>query len=172
MVDPKVKEFVRNLYPIAKEVCRQMARPGEVIPPVGCLAQAAQETGWNLKPKSGIFFGIKTNPSMSGPSVTVGTWEDGPGGTQRIKDSFLAYHDFASACRGYCEFLQKNARYKKALTQNKGIPERFLFWIRYTVNGSGLETETGYATDRRYYDLCSANVQKILAALEELGIPE
>jgi flagellum-specific peptidoglycan hydrolase FlgJ len=172
MPTQRQKTFVSALYPIAREVCLEYSKNGVFIPPVGCLAQAAQETGWNIKPKNGIFFGIKTNRSMAGPTVTIGTWEDGPGGVQRIRDSFLAFQDFASACRGYCEFLTNNRRYWRAITQNQSIPERFLFFVRYTEGGTGADNEVGYATDRRYYNMTSAHVQTILEILQELGIPE
>ena len=96
----KQTEFIRIVAPIAQI---EYANRNHAILPSVCIAQAALESGWNLKAKT--LFGIK------GKGESLKTTEFINGKYISVTDSFRTYPDLASSIDGYYEFLLTNKRY-------------------------------------------------------------
>ncbi|MGE5553287.1 MAG: glycoside hydrolase family 73 protein [Betaproteobacteria bacterium] len=131
----KPSAFVREYYPRAKSICRAAG-----ISTVGCLAQAALETGWGDHHPGGVWFGIKR--WRQGQEATAQpTYEVIDGQRVNVEAGFVANATFEDAVRGYCDFIRSNPRYKAALLH----PDD---WRAYVA----AVARAGYATDPEYLD--------------------
>lgn len=100
----KQSDFIGVIAPLAR--AEFLNRDRWVLPSV-CIAQAALESGWNLKAKT--LFGIKgtgsklkTNEYINGKYVTTTA-------------SFKAYPNLAAAVHGYYDLITGNSRYSGAV---------------------------------------------------------
>jgi flagellar protein FlgJ len=148
-------DFVRELWPHAREAARELGVAAEVL-----IAQAALETGWGKRmihrpdgSNSFNLFGIKADRSWQGERAQVATLEYVGGVAERQRASFRAYSGLGESFTDYVEFLRSNPRYRQALEQAQDT-EAFV---------RGLQ-DAGYATDPKYAD-------KILRILDRGTLP-
>lgn len=113
-----------------------------VLPSV-CIAQAALESGWNVKAKT--LFGIK------GRGSSLKTVEYINGKYVGTTASFKAYPSLAASVHGYYDLITGNARYSGAVNN-----DNFRSTIQAIKNG-------GYATDPNY-------VNKIVSIINQYGL--
>ena len=108
-----VASFVDKYGQAAFNIGKQYGIPYEVI-----LAQAIVESGYarsTLASQYFNFFGIKADPSWTGPTVTMSTQESVNGQTITIQAAFRAYPNAQAGFEGYGLFITKNSRYANAL---------------------------------------------------------
>lgn len=122
-------EFITTVGTLA--MAEKANRSRWVLPSV-CIAQAALESGWNLKAKT--LFGIKGNGN------NLKTLEYINGKYVMVTAAFKSFPSVASAVHGYYDLICKNPRYAGAVNN----PD-FRSAARAIKNG-------GYATDPGYAD--------------------
>lgn len=106
----KQKEFIETVGNLARY---EYTERGGGVRPSLCIAQAIQESGWNLKAKT--LFGIKGN----GVALLTKEWNGKE--FESVKASFKNYPNIASAVCGYYD-LMSFSRYKKVVNA-KSISE-------------------------------------------------
>jgi flagellar protein FlgJ len=93
----------------------QSAQTQYQVPAGFSIAQSAVETGWlKVTPPGNNLFGIKADPSWTGPTVTEVTHEWVHGNPVEEDDAFRAYPDFGASVIDHAQFLQANPRYAAA----------------------------------------------------------
>lgn len=122
-------EFITTVGVLA--MAEKSNRSRWVLPSV-CIAQAALESGWNLKAKT--LFGIKGN------GKNLKTTEYINGKYVMVTAAFKSFPSVAAAVHGYYDLICKNPRYAGAVNN----PD-FRSAARAIKNG-------GYATDPGYAD--------------------
>lgn len=122
-------EFITTVGALA--MAEKANRSRWVLPSV-CIAQAALESGWNLKAKT--LFGIKGNGN------NLKTTEYINGKYVMVTAAFKSFPSVAAAVHGYYDLICKNPRYAGAVNN----PD-FRSSARAIKNG-------GYATDPGYAD--------------------
>jgi len=140
----KQDNFIEQVGAIAQ--AEYLSREKWVLPSV-CIAQAALESGWNLKAKT--LFGIKAKAGDA--SFSSVTSEFYSGRYVQIVDAFKSYPNIASAIGGYMDLITSLKRYKGAVNN----PD---YRSAITAIKAG-----GYATDPDY-------VLKIVAIIEMYGL--
>ena len=158
------KEFVRELWPYAKQAAKSIGARPEML-----LAQAALETGWGqhmIRGKDGgnsfNLFGIKADAGWKGARATTETIEFRDGLMRRERAQFRAYTSPQESFSDYVDFLKRNPRYSDALQRAGDAPE-----FARALN------EAGYATDPDY----AGKIQRIMQgshlreALGDLAVP-
>ena len=138
--------FIKTVGLLARN--EYLSRPQWILPSV-CIAQAAIESGWNLKAKS--VFGIKGNGFIS----TTSEFYDG--NYVEIQASFKDYKNLASSVVGYYDFLRDTPRYSRALNQPSYL-DTVVFLIN-TIDGAP------YATDSDY-------IAKVISIIEDYNLTE
>ncbi len=134
------KQFVAQLTPYAKSAAQVLG-----VEPSLLIAQAALETGWGKKVindsqgSSHNLFNIKADRSWKGDSVTKQTLEYHGQIPVNEMAAFRSYESFEQSFNDYVSFLQRNPRYKTALTESQDSNE-FIKGIH----------QAGYATDPNY----------------------
>lgn len=123
----KQTDFITGIAPIVRE--QYLTRSRWVLPSV-CIAQAALESGWNLKAKT--LFGIK------GKGVESVTKEFVNGKYISLKDEFQKYPTVTAAVVGYYDLITKNPRYARAVNNPDYVS------TIYAIKAAG------YATDPQY----------------------
>lgn len=123
----KQTEFIEAIAPLAR--AEFLNRDRWVLPSV-CIAQAALESGWNVKAKT--LFGIK------GSGAKLKTTEYISGKYVSTTASFKAYPNLASAVHGYYDLITGNARYSGAVNN-----------LNYESAVKAIKAG-GYATDPGY----------------------
>jgi hypothetical protein len=136
----KQDDFIAAIAPIAR--AEYINRDRWVLPSV-CIAQAALESGWNVKAKT--LFGIK------GRGSSLKTVEYINGKYVDTTASFKAYPSLAAAVHGYYDLITGNARYSGAVNNTN-----FRNAIQAIKNG-------GYATDPNY-------VNKIVSIINQYNL--
>jgi len=133
-------EFVAVLRPHAEQAAARLGVDPDLL-----LAQSALESGWGRHvprredgASSFNLFGIKAHGGWEGERVAVGTLEYHQGVARRERAEFRAYASPAESFNDYVDFLERNPRYREALTQRDSAG-----FIR------GLQ-RAGYATDPNY----------------------
>lgn len=133
-------EFVKRYYPLTKKICAQHG-----IDALGCLAQAALETGWGASHPGGVWFGIKKWRKSPAATTTL-TYEvvngkrvSGPAAFSQDDENGDGQVTYEEACHGYCHFIMGNSRYKEALQH----PNEWRAYVREIF-------QAGYATDPEY----------------------
>ena len=102
-MNSKQKEFIETVGNLARY---EYTERGGGVRPSLCIAQAALESGWNLKAKT--LFGIKGN----GVALLTTEWNGKE--YESVKASFKNYPNIASAVCGYYD-LMTFSRYKKVV---------------------------------------------------------
>lgn len=136
----KQTDFINAIAPIA--IAEYKTRDKWILPSV-LIAQAALESGWNIKAKT--LFGIK------GKGVTTRTKEYLNGRFVSITDSFQKYPNIGAAVDGYINLLTTNSRYKGAVCNRN---------YRSTIEAI---KRGGYATDPGY-------VRKVCQIIQSYGL--
>lgn len=128
------KDFVKDFFPKVKPICEKYG-----LPPVLCLAQCAQETGWGEKHPHNNYFGLKPWKKAQ-PVSEQETTEETNGKPKKVKAEFVEFESFEDSADGWCRFLKDNPRYKKVF-------EHPFDWRKAAVE----VCKAGYATDDNYY---------------------
>ena len=141
--DGSPESFLGQLWPAAEEAAARLK-----LAPEALLAQAALETGWGRHvmqhrrgDSSHNLFGIKADSRWQGDKVQVSTLEYRDGVALKTRANFRAYDSFEQSFSDYVDFLQRNPRYRTALSKTAD-PEAYF---------SALQ-DAGYATDPAYAD--------------------
>lgn len=140
----KTTKFINTIGVLAKN--EYLSRSRWVLPSV-CIAQAALESGWNLKAKT--LFGIK------GQGFTATTSEFYNGHYVQIQDSFRAYPNVASAVVGYYDFITGTPRYAGVVNNSdyKSAVDKLI----HTTDG------LAYATSPDY-------IKNVISIIEKYGL--
>lgn len=136
----KQTDFIGAIAPLAQAEKQNRAR--WVLPSV-CIAQAALESGWNVKART--LFGIK------GRGANLKTVEYINGKYVNTTASFKAYPNLAAAVHGYYDLITGSSRYAGAVNQSDALAA-----ITAIKNG-------GYATDPSY-------VSKIMSIINQYNL--
>lgn len=168
------EEYLLKFYPEVKKVEKETG-----ISAIAMLAQSAGESGWK-EPVGNMFFGVKDTDGLNGNEQLIRTTEylSTPnvkfpkvhsiiqvkkGNTIMYKydceDYFRKYDTPADAFRGYCEFIFKNPRYKKALAV-RSDPEAYLMAL----------ADAGYATGLNYKDFMLSMIKSVTTRLKKLKL--
>jgi flagellar protein FlgJ len=116
------------------------SQAGSSIPAGFTIAQCALETGWlKVIPPGNNLFGIKADPSWTGPTVEEWTHETIDGVRELIQGKFRAYPDYASSIIDHGNFLVSNPRYASCFstTDSDAFAE--------AVAAAGYATDPNYA---------------------------
>lgn len=108
------------------------------IPASFTVAEAALESGWGADCPGFNLFGIKADPSWTGPITTQQTHEVVDGQTITIAANFRAYPSWLASLSDHAQFLLTNPRYQPAFAYTCGI------------NFAQAVAAAGYATDPQY----------------------
>lgn len=153
------QEFTQKYYPLAKK-----ATAGTGIYPETVLAIAMIESRRAdslLSKKYNNYFGIKAGNTWKGKSVNLKTNEYYNSSSPTvIKDNFRAYSSAAQSFKDFVLFIEKNARYKKALTAKN-------YGEQITAIAAA-----GYATAPSYKNTITAaaeQVEKFLPMIKEIA---
>lgn len=120
--NPRVEAFVREVWPHAQRVARELG-----VDPRAIVAQAALETGWGRSTLSGAggkghnYFGIKATGSWRGERVEASTLEYGEGGFRSERAAFRAYGGAEQSFADYAALLKRSPRYAGALGRGSDI---------------------------------------------------
>lgn len=152
----KQQKFFDTLGPIVRN--EYLSRNKWVLPSI-CLAQAALESGYNLKAKT--LFGIKAKNGQA--STVLTTTEFYNNNKVTIDAAFAAYPDIASAVVGYYD-LVTCVKYYKDMVNNPDYKSAIC-----GINGNGdSDAQDGlamYATDPDYES-------KIIKIIEKYNLTE
>lgn len=140
-LDGSPEAFLGKLWPAAEQAAARLN-----LAPEALLAQAALETGWGkhvMRHQTGDsshnLFGIKADSRWQGDKVRVSTLEYRDGIALNTRANFRAYESFDESFSDYVDFLQRNPRYREALSSTDDPKAYF----------SALQ-DAGYATDPAY----------------------
>jgi flagellum-specific peptidoglycan hydrolase FlgJ len=109
------------------------------IPASVTLAQAALESEWGKAAPGNNLFGIKADPSWTGPTVDVPTHEVINGVRIAITDKFRRYPEWIDSMLDHAKFLQANPRYRGCFKERDGAG-----WAR-ALQAAGYATDPDYA---------------------------
>ena len=104
------EDFVAELAGSATACCKYSGIPASVT-----IAQAAIESGWGAKAPGFNLFGIKADPSWTGPIVTFTTHEVVGGVSTQIIAKFRSYPNWQASMLDHARFFFSNHRYTPAL---------------------------------------------------------
>lgn len=144
----KQQTFINTIAPIAQAEYKRRGKEKAILPSV-CIAQAALESGWNLKAKT--VFGIKGK----GTSLPTTEYDKNSGTYVHIVDSFKSYPDISSSVVGYYDFIANTPRYKNCLNNSDYVS--VVYHLQHTTDGKS------YATDP-YYE------RKIKSIIQQYGL--
>lgn len=117
----------------------QAAMKATQVPASVTIAQAALESGWGAHAPGKNLFGIKADPSWTGPVTTNETTEFVQGKRTTITARFRAYPDWSGSIIDHAQFLAENPRYAPAF-EHSDDGESFAAAL----------AQCGYATDPDY----------------------
>ncbi len=140
----KQRDFINTVGVLAQN--EHMTREAWVLPSV-CIAQAINESGWNLKAKT--LFGIKAKKGEASNSLKTSEFYNGQ--YVQIVDAFKAFPSVAAAVAGYYDLITKSKRYKKAVNNPDYRDTITQIW------------KAGYATSPTY-------VAKIVTLIDTYGL--
>jgi flagellum-specific peptidoglycan hydrolase FlgJ len=129
--------FIAAISPPA----RQLATTTK-IPASFCVAEAALESGWassQLATQYFNLFGIKADPSWTGPTVTLPTGEYENGHDVTVEALWRVYPDWLASLQDHAQFLLTNERYKPAFAFADGRD------FATAVQAAGYATDPDYA---------------------------
>ena len=127
----KEGKFIESVAPIARN--EYLHRKKWILPSV-CIAQAALESGWNLK--ASTLFGIKGKGKESLTSEYLeGNWV-------RIEASFKSFPNITASIIGYYDFLATTPRFEKVVN-NPSYKDAVLHLIK-TTDGKPYATDPNY----------------------------
>jgi flagellar protein FlgJ len=134
--------FLGRLWPMAQRAAARLD-----LPPEALLAQAALETGWGrhvMRHASGEsshnLFGIKADSHWDGDRVQVSTLEYRDGVALKTRARFRAYGSYEESFSDYVDFVQRNPRYREALSNTRNPAAYF-----QSLQAAGYATDPNYA---------------------------
>lgn len=110
------------------------------IPASFTVAEAALETGWGAHAPGMNLFGIKADPSWTGPVTIQNTREFQNGAWTMVQARFRAYTDWLGSISDHAQFLLANPRYKCAFACTDGCD------FANAVQKAGYATDPAYAS--------------------------
>jgi len=150
-------DFVDKYGQAAFNIGKKYGIPYEAI-----LAQAALESGMGnsqLTLQANNFFGIKAGGNWTGPTITMPTAEQTPGGgTYIVNAQFRKYATPEEGFDGYGQFITQNSRYNQALK----FPGDYLGYIKAIK-------DAGYATDVNYVSKVGGLADSIAKYIAKTG---
>jgi flagellar rod assembly protein/muramidase FlgJ len=135
-------EFIAAIAPAAVASMRTFGVPASLT-----IAQAALESAWGSRAPGNNLFGIKADPSWTGPVVSVPTHEDLGGRWVAITANFRAYATWQGCMDDHAAFLRRNPRYAACFQTRDG--QEFARRV----------AAAGYATDPAYADKLIATMR-------------
>lgn len=128
------EEFISAIAPSAR-----MSATTTKIPASFVIADAALESGWGSHAPGLNFFGVKADPSWTGPVTVQNTREFWNNKWVMIQTKFRAYSSWLGSLNDHASFLLENPRYQPA----------FAFTDDSEVFAREI-ADAGYATDPTY----------------------
>jgi len=160
----KQETFVRTYYAYAQQVEKDYG-----IPAIFSLGQSALETGWGKSVVGNMMFGVKDTDGINGNEQLITTTEyhnspsvkypviftiievaKGKRWKYKVKDWFRKYPTPYDSFRDHALFLQRNKRYREALTY-KYLPYAFAQAV----------CKAGYATSPVYWTRLKSIMQDV-----------
>jgi flagellum-specific peptidoglycan hydrolase FlgJ len=128
------QDFIAAVSPAA---CTSMH--STKIPASFTVAESALESGWGAHAPGFNLFGIKADPSWTGPVTVQRTREFMSGVWTFVDAKFRAYPDWLGSISDHAQFLLTNPRYQPAFAYASGI----LF--AQAIAAAGYATDPDYA---------------------------
>lgn len=128
-------DFIAAIAPAARASMAKTRIPASFV-----LAEGALESGWGNHAPGMNLFGVKADPSWTGPIITVRTREFLHGQWTVVDAKFRAYQDWQGCIDDHAKFLTGNPRYRQAFACADA--EAFARAV----------AAAGYATDPTYAD--------------------
>lgn len=132
----KPQDFIAAVSPAACQSAIQTNIPASFV-----VADAALESGWGasqLTQQAMNLFGVKADPSWSGPTYAIPTREYLDGQWTMVNAKFRKYADWLGSINDHAAFLIQNPRYASAFSCTDGTS--FAMAV----------ANAGYATDPQY----------------------
>ena len=140
--------FIAAIQSAALECAARYKVPASVT-----IAQAALESAWGVNAPGHNLFGIKADPSWSGPVVTFLTHEVVGGQRVEVNGKFRAYPDWLGSIDDHASFLATNPRYQAAFMHTDGPS------FANAIAAAGYATDPAYAEKlheiMQAHDLCA-----------------
>lgn len=143
------QDFIAAIAPAARQSMAQTNIPASFV-----VADAALESGWGasqLTQQAMNLFGVKADPSWSGPTYAIPTREYLSGAWTMVNALFRKYSDWLGSISDHAAFLMNNPRYAPAFACTDGI------------SFAQAVAAAGYATDPQY-------AQKLAAIINAHGL--
>jgi flagellar protein FlgJ len=134
----KPSDFITEIAPAAQ--ASMLANPG-ILASI-TIAQAAVESSWGeseLTLKANNLFGIKADPSWTGPSFKIMTGEYVDGHEIMVPASFRQYARWQDSINDHAAFLVENPRYQACLQCKTASA------FAQALQAAGYSTNPGYA---------------------------
>lgn len=141
--------FIAAVSPAAQQSMTQTSIPASFV-----VADAALESGWGasqLTQQAMNLFGVKADPSWSGPTYAIPTREFLNGAWTMVNALFRKYSNWLGSINDHATFLMDNPRYAPAFACTDGI------------SFAKAVAAAGYATDPQY-------AQKLAAIINAHGL--
>jgi flagellar rod assembly protein/muramidase FlgJ len=142
-------DFIAAISSAAQESAQQTSIPASFV-----VADAALESGWGasqLTQQAMNLFGVKSDPSWTGPTYAIATREFLNGQWVMVNALFRKYSDWIGSIQDHAEFLINNPRYAAA------------FSTKDSASFAKAVADAGYATDPQY-------AQKIVSIINAHGL--
>ena len=143
------QSFIAAIAPAARQSMAQTNIPASFV-----VAEAALESGWGasqLTQQAMNLFGVKADPSWTGPTYAIPTREYLHGAWTMVNALFRKYSDWLGSISDHAAFLMSNPRYAAAFACTDGI------------SFAKAVAAAGYATDPLY-------AQKLAAIINAHGL--
>jgi flagellum-specific peptidoglycan hydrolase FlgJ len=127
-------DFISAISPAARTSMQSTKIPASFT-----VADAAIESGWGAHAPGFNLFGVKADPSWSGPVTVQRTREFLNGAWTFVDAKFRAYADWLGSIEDHAQFLLTNLRYKPAFAYSTGT------MFAQAVAGAGYATDPAYA---------------------------
>lgn len=130
------QDFINAVSPAAQASATQTNIPASFV-----VADAALESGWGasqLTQQAMNLFGVKADPSWTGPTYAIPTREFLNGSWTMVNAMFRKYSDWLGSINDHAAFLMDNQRYAPAFACTDG------------PSFATAVANAGYATDPQY----------------------
>lgn len=127
------QDFIAAVSPAARASMQTTKIPASFT-----VAEGALESGWGAHAPGFNLFGVKADPSWTGPVTVQRTREFLNGAWTFVDARFRAYSDWLGSISDHAQFLLLNQRYKPAFAYTSG------------ATFAQAIAAAGYATDPQY----------------------
>jgi flagellum-specific peptidoglycan hydrolase FlgJ len=128
------QDFINAIAPAARTSAATTKIPASFT-----VAEAALESGWGAAAPGMNLFGIKADPSWTGPVTIQRTREFLNGAWTMVQAKFRAYTTWLGSISDHAQFLLTNERYKPAFAFTDGRD------FANAVQAAGYATDPDYA---------------------------